>query len=213
MRKTLPQLLAFVFLCLSLTGCGFQPLYADKNANSSASFNNIELASIVAVPTVQDVLARAYQERKALSNKSAPEYVLSISARENAQRLAVQIDASVTRYNYALQGKYTLVRTNDGKRQTGNVSAVASFNVVTSQYSTLFAENAAREKAARSLIEKIEREILLTLSDPESAINANLKNKNTEENKSADEPSEPAVSTLDEQDPFDADLDVEYIQQ
>ena len=36
---------------------------------------------------------------------------------------------------------------------------------MTSQYSTLFAEEAAKEKAAKSLIEEIERDILLTLDE------------------------------------------------
>ena len=47
----------------------------------------------------------------------------------------------------------------------GSAEAVASFNVVDSQYATLFAEEAAREKAARTLIERIERNILLRLND------------------------------------------------
>ena len=77
----------------------------------------------------------------------------------------MQIDASVTRYNYRLVGRYTLVERATGARYSGRVTSIASFNVVNSQYSTLFAEDAAREKAATQLVEDIERDILLKLSD------------------------------------------------
>ena len=47
--------------------------------------------------------------------------------------------------------------------------AIASYNVVTSQYSTLFAEQTAREKAAKTLIEELERDILLIIDDDATA--------------------------------------------
>ena len=71
----------------------------------------------------------------------------------------------MTRYNYRIVGRYLLTERATGARYSGLVTSIASFNVVNSQYSTLFAEDAAREKAAAQLVEDIERDILLKLSD------------------------------------------------
>jgi LPS-assembly lipoprotein len=83
--------------------------------------------------------------------------------------LAVQIDDSVTRYTYRMSMKYTLSRRADGVEFSGEVEAISSFNVVSSQYSTLYAEEAARDKAAANAFEQLERSILLKLSPEEQA--------------------------------------------
>jgi len=146
-----------------LSGCGFQPLYA-TTPGSSAGLRNIALGEVAAPEEIQSLVARAFSRRTA-TNPAGAAYDLSVRTTEQAQRLAVQIDASVTRYNYRLVGRYELVERTSGARYRGSVTSIASFNVVNSQYSTLFAEEAAREKAANQLVEDIERDILLKLAD------------------------------------------------
>ena len=159
----------FVVLAFSLfflSGCGFTPLYATPEGAKGAGLKNINLTAVRSRDTIEPLVTRAFQDRKGTNaTVEAPEYDLMVEAEEFAQRLAVQIDASVTRYNYLLRADYVLTRRSDGKRMQGSAEAVASFNVVDSQYATLFAEEAAREKAARTLIEQIERNILLRLND------------------------------------------------
>ncbi len=136
---------------------------ADENG-AGAGLANVRLVSIAAGEEAGPFLQRAFNRRLAQSPSEAI-YDLSITARERANPLAVQIDASVTRYNYRIRGRYTLIHRRTGERITGRAEAIASFNVVASQYSTLFAENAAREKAADVFAEQIERDILLELAD------------------------------------------------
>lgn len=145
-----------------LPGCGFQPLYATDDGGA-AGLRNVALVSVEASEEIEPIVERAFARRTA-RDPAAAEYDLSLTATEQAERLAVQIDASVTRYNYRLVGRYTLVERGAGKRYTGSVTSIASFNVVNSQYSTLYAEEAAREKAATQLAEDIERDILLELA-------------------------------------------------
>lgn len=156
-------MLAFLLLAQS---CGFTPVYATKEGAALAGLNNVNLVSVIASPSIQPLVTNGFTDRQSLTaDPSTAEYDLTLEAEEFAQRLAVQIDASVTRFNYLLRADYILVRREDGKVFRGSAEAVSSFNVVTSQYSTLFAEEQAKEKAARTLMEEIERDILLSLNE------------------------------------------------
>ena len=168
-EKAFMRILAFLLpAALLLQSCGFTPLYATPEGSKAAGLKNINLISVTARDTIQPLVTRAFRDRQGFGGEATTaDYDLAVDAEEFAQRLAVQIDASVTRYNYLLRADYVLTRRSDGKRYSGSSEAVASFNVVNSQYSTLFAEEAAREKAARTLVEKIERDILLRLDDEE----------------------------------------------
>ena len=158
-RKFVVALLAIAPL---LQSCGFQPLYA-TTGGAAPGLRNVALSTVAAAEDIEPVITRAFSRRTAATPSEA-QYDLLVSADEQAERLAVQIDASVTRYNYRLVGNYTLVERSGGKNYKGRVVSIASFNVVNSQYSTLFAEDAAREKAAMQLVEDVERDILLKLA-------------------------------------------------
>lgn len=148
-----------------LSGCGFTPLYATaESGGKTTSLSSVHLDGVSGSEKATPALTRAFTQRTAQSGADNVEFDISVDVRESAEPLAVQLDSSVTRYNYKLAGKYTLTRRADGKVITGVAKSVASFNIVDSQYSTLFAEDAAREKAARSLVEAIERDYLLKLA-------------------------------------------------
>jgi len=147
---------------LFLSSCGFRPLYATAEGGG-AGLTRMALVNVDAAEGVAPVVERAFARR--MRGDGDPLYDLSVKAAEQAERLAVQIDASVTRYNYRLVGDYTLVERATGKRYVGNVVSIASFNVVNSQYSTLYAEEQAREKAAAQLVEDIERDALLKIAE------------------------------------------------
>lgn len=146
---------------LLLKGCGFEPLYAVDTTGARPGFQSIALAQMQTTDVVKPFLQEAFDRR--IPGNGDPTYDLYVEAEERAQRLAVQIDSTVTRFNYRLVGKYILVNRTTGARLRGSATAVASFNVVSSQYSTLFAEKTAREKAAQTLVDEIERDILLKL--------------------------------------------------
>ncbi|MEZ5921803.1 MAG: hypothetical protein R3C60_10680 [Parvularculaceae bacterium] len=146
---------------LFLSSCGFHPLYAENEGGGG--LRRMALVDVTAPDAIAPTIRQAFKRRTALGDE-AP-YELSISATEQSERLAVQRDSTVTRFNYQLRGSYFLTERATGKRYTGRVVSSASFNVVNSQYSTLFAEEAAKEKAATQLVDDVERQILLELAD------------------------------------------------
>lgn len=164
--------ISILFSLLILSGCGFKPIYATPQGASAPVNKEIAIGVVSAPEEVHLFVVDALRERIVPLVGAAPKYELAVVATEDAQRLAVQIDATVTRYNYRLSGRYRLVELATGEVYAGKAQAVTSYNIVSSQYSTLFAERTAREKAARLLAEEIERDIILRLNDPTAAISA-----------------------------------------
>lgn len=162
--------LAVLFLVAApiLSGCGFTPIYAAGDVGRRPLLSHMTLSSVNGIEAVSDTVKSAFDPLVARTREDAL-YDLALDVTETAVPLAVQIDDSVTRYNYRLAAKYTLLRRSDNKQTSGGVEAVASFNVVASQYSTVFAERRAREKAATALALQIERDVLLKLSADERA--------------------------------------------
>ncbi len=162
------KIIAVAALALTVGACGFRPLYATPSGENSAINERIHIQSVTAgSETMTPIVTKALMQRISLKGDQAPEFHLYVSASERAQRLAVQIDNTTTRYNYRLRARYALINIETGKRINGRANAVTSYNIVSSQYSTLYAENAAREKAARLLAEEIERDLLLRLVEKE----------------------------------------------
>lgn len=159
MKKT-SILAATAAAALLLSGCGFQPLYATAQGETAVS-RLVSVQTIAAPETVAPYISDALHARLGGVDGERPRYDLFVEAREGAERLAVQIDATVTRYNYRLSARYNVVDNQTGERFSGVARAVTSYNIVSSQYSTLYAERAAIEKAASLLAEEIERDLLI----------------------------------------------------
>lgn len=176
MRKLIIPILLVCILLLS--ACGFQPIYATPEGKSSHQLlRQISVTNIFSTRdagegnlAVQPILQRALEERLLVDPGNSNEYDLMVEVTPRALRLAVQLDASVTRFNYQLASRYRLIHKETGALITGSPLAVASFNQVTSQYSSLFAEREAVEKAANRLAEEIERDILLQADTMEEEI-------------------------------------------
>jgi LPS-assembly lipoprotein len=163
-RRNWPRA-ALIAGLLALAGCGFKPIYAVAENGAAPLNQRIAIGAVQAPEEIHLLIVGALADRIAVKNGEAVDYELTVNAKEIAERLAVQIDATVTRYNYRLNANYALLNLRTGETISGSANAVTSYNIVSSQYSTLFAERAAREKAARTLAEEIERALLLQLLD------------------------------------------------
>lgn len=156
---------------LVITGCGFRPIYAAAPDGVLPLNQLVAIRHVAAPDTVRAPITDALNDRILLKDGQSPKYDLYVTAKESAERLAVQIDATVTRYNYRLRADYVLVDLETGKRSGGSAQAVTSYNIVSSQYSTLYAERTAQEKASRLLAEEIERDLLINYFDEENEEN------------------------------------------
>ena len=88
------------------------------------------------------------------------QYRLSITIRQIVQGIAIENDASITRYNYSLQADYKLTDRKTGKMiKTGSEATIAPYDVVSSPYATEVAEHNAQKSGAHDLASRIQVEL------------------------------------------------------
>ena len=150
--------LAFVLVAaVSLSACGFRPLYATGTTPDGMS-SYFTQVFVEPIPGRQGVHLRN-QMLDALTpggTPSAAAYRLSIKLEDVKEGLAIQENTQITRYNYSLTAKYELRDSVSGEvLDHGTARAIAAYNVVDSQFATQSAERDAQERAAREVGEDI----------------------------------------------------------
>lgn len=179
MKRTwfaLPALLFFA--AVFLVSCGFQPLYGRNFAAETdsvliaANFNDIEIS---AIPD------RSGQYlRNALTDRfyrhgypAAPRWSLDISpVQESRTNLDITKADDTTRAQLRLEIGMALRDEGAGKAVlTRTLSAVTSYNILQSQFTTRVSEQAAREAALDELARQIEQQLALYFTrSPPSAL-------------------------------------------
>lgn len=143
--------------CLAiLGGCGFQPLYGQRDHGSVAA----ELAAIK-INLIEDRIGQQLHNflLDRLNPRGEPAtaiYDLIIALKESKEDLAIRKDATATRANLTLRAEYELQRAATGEILVeGSIRSVTSYNIVDSDFATLSAESDARERAVREISEGI----------------------------------------------------------
>ena len=140
----------------ALGGCGFTPLYATQTASGPMS---VDLAAIRVAP-IPDRLGQYVRNNlidllNPQGEPQTPAYRLIVRLSEDREGLAIERDTSITRYNYTLIAHYELRDATDHVVESGKARAIAAYNVVSSQFATLAAENDAQMRASREVAETI----------------------------------------------------------
>ena len=158
--------LTLLVLALGLSGCGFRPLYGRYGADPHAA---AIFASIYIPPIASD--EAGYNLRNTLMDllSSRPSwagarYRLAISLVQSRQGIAIEPNATITRYNYQLNAHYTLYDVARGKFVTsGSEESLSAYNVppssATSLYSTLMARRDAQRRAAEDVAQRIRMDL------------------------------------------------------
>ncbi|HTO42114.1 MAG TPA: LPS assembly lipoprotein LptE [Rhizomicrobium sp.] len=148
--------LSALVLVLGLAACGFRPLYGTSGASPAV------MASIYVDPIPERT---GYELRDSLINLlnsgagTSKQYRLKITLKEDRKGIALQNDATITRYNYLTDADYELID-NTGKVVTrGHQSTLAAYNVVASPYATLSAQQDAQNRAAQDLAQRIQLDL------------------------------------------------------
>lgn len=157
----------------ALTACGFRPLYGTSSISEGAA-NAFAAVRIQPIPPTNDSDRIGYLVSGALDEalhkpglKAEARHVLKVSLADERRGLAIQDDASITRYNYRLSADWLLVAIGSDKAAaSGHAQTTASYNVVDSEYATLIARKDAEERAAREIAEQIKLKIAIALSRP-----------------------------------------------
>lgn len=143
--------IAAILLCLGLAGCGFHPMYGSALAP--------QLSAIYVEPIAE---RDGYELRNTLIDLLQSDgvaagkiYRLKVTLNESTQGIALQNDATITRYNTTLDARYTLSDAQGNVLTTGNQNELSAYNVVNSPYATLMAEQDASKRAAQDVAERI----------------------------------------------------------
>jgi LPS-assembly lipoprotein len=148
--------IAIAALCLGLMGCGFHPLYG--NAKLSPA-----MATIYVQPIPE---AAGYELRNRLidllgsdGRAAGKAYQLKITLSSTNQGVALQNDATITRYNDTLKVTYVLLDGAGTQIYQGSLQGLSSYNVATSPFATSSAQQDSDLRAADDLAERIRLDI------------------------------------------------------
>jgi LPS-assembly lipoprotein len=138
-------------LCVMLAGCGFHPMYGASLAP--------QLSSIYVEPVVD---RSGYELRNTLIDllhsdgvAAGKAYHLKISMSQSNQGVALQNDATITRYNDTFDVHYVLTDARGTMLTEGEQKALSAYNVVNSPYATLVGEQDSDKRAVQDMAERI----------------------------------------------------------
>jgi LPS-assembly lipoprotein len=163
--------LAFAALMAgTLSACGFHPLYANYSPGSGGA----QILDSVYVDPIEGEIAGYELRNSLIDGLHSPQhpadaaYRLKIEIKQTIQAISVENNASITRYNYVLQGKYELTDTKGKVVKQGIENTLDAYDVVTSPYATLAAEHDAQRRGARDLAYRIQVELAVFLAHRKS---------------------------------------------
>jgi LPS-assembly lipoprotein len=148
---------------LALAGCGFEPLYAEKDNGGGPMREMSRIKVLTISERTGQILRNNILERINIRGQpTQPAYLLDVRLHTRTQGAAVRRDESYSRRNYYASARYYLL-SPDGKTiyNRGEVRSFTSFNIFQSRYATNAAQDDAQERAMRDLAEKIRTSLAL----------------------------------------------------
>ena len=151
---------------VTLSGCGFQPVYM-PTASGKAGVAQRELAAIQ-VDIIPDrpgqLLRQALQDRLEMGSSGvARRYELSVAFGISGEGIAIEQNTTVTRLRMIGTATWTLVAQDPGRTRltSGSAKSVDAINIFDAQY---FAADLENETAQRRLAEALADQITLQLA-------------------------------------------------
>ncbi|WP_296678302.1 LPS assembly lipoprotein LptE [Novosphingobium sp.] len=159
------RLLAF-FLPLALAACGLQPMYAGGASGAVAQ----GLAGIAVSPIEGKA---GWLVRNALNDRLHPagppsgsRYRLDVRLDDKLEGLGILSDDTVSRERRTLRARYQLVDAASGEIVIdATAGSDAGIDVVSSEYSTIAAEQTALENLSKQVADRIVSRVSLQLRD------------------------------------------------
>lgn len=146
-----------VFTSLTLTGCGFKPLYGTESTAAGMT-QYFEQVYVEPIPGRTGVVLRN-QLMDAFTPAGTPKgaaFRLIVKLSDKREGLAIQENTTITRFNYTLIADFELRDAQkDEVIHKGQTRTIAAYNVVDSQFATLTAQRDADERATREVGEDI----------------------------------------------------------
>jgi LPS-assembly lipoprotein len=163
LRKAIVSSFVGLWAGLTLTACGFQPLYSQNDSGIGAHdyLRQIEI-SPMEKRLGQVVFNSLAAELTPLGIPASPAYRLSMKLKEQREGLGFEDDDTVTRFNYELLATYQLREIASDKILFESASrSIAAYNVVDNQFATLTARQDAEARAAQDLSRNVKLQLSL----------------------------------------------------
>jgi LPS-assembly lipoprotein len=142
---------------LTLSGCGFHPLYgtigSDKGAQ--AIFSSIYVEPVDQERTGYELRNQLIDLLRAADRPAAAAYRLKVSVTETREGVALQNDGTITRYDIAFKANYELTDAKAKSVMKGVETTLESFDVANSPYASLTAQEDSERNAAEDIAEHI----------------------------------------------------------
>lgn len=151
------QSIFVVLICLILSSCGFRPLYQNTDTLSGgvSSLNDIWIDSIPNQSGLElrnGLIDRFYHA----GVPEHPRYHLHIDLIESYRNLALSKDSVTTRSQLVVTAEYRLMETATGEAiEKGSIRAASSYNILSSQYTTVVTLDQARHQILAELADKM----------------------------------------------------------
>lgn len=151
---------------MTLTACGFEPLYGDRGTSPGAvsRLAAVEVAPIEA--RIGQVLRNDLLDLiSPFGAPAQPTHRLEVRLDFDREGLGFRPDEAITRVSLRLGASYRLVDPDSGETVFSDVARSAvSYNVVQSDFANLNAERDAERRAAHMIGEEISARIALFLT-------------------------------------------------
>jgi LPS-assembly lipoprotein len=139
---------------VSLAACGFQPLYGSVAPGQTRTKDHLATVRIAPLPDrVGQQLHNLLRDRINPKGQPAnPNYTLQIEVMESLRELGIRKDETATRASLTVFADFVLIDTRTSERVfNGRSRSFNSYNILESQFATLYSENDARDRALREI--------------------------------------------------------------
>jgi LPS-assembly lipoprotein len=164
-RKSGFRFLIVALIAAAVSACGFHPLYGTIDGKPGIDMTSIYVKTI---PERTGYVLRndLLDLFDSMGNPEGAKYRLEIELKTQRVALGFLENAQITRYNFYLTARYSLVSTATNKPvKRGTARTITSYNVVSSPYATVTAEKDAQDRATRDVAGTIRTELAVFLRE------------------------------------------------
>jgi LPS-assembly lipoprotein len=139
---------------LTLSGCGFTPLYGVQGVAPS-----LAAIEVVAPQGRAGFLLREKLDDAFGHNGAVPAYRLTMNLAENRYPRGVRVDNVANRYELVLVVDYTLTAVGGGPVKTGHIQSSVTYDSADQPYASIAAEQDGQERAAGEAARQIQLDL------------------------------------------------------
>jgi LPS-assembly lipoprotein len=151
------RLLVLCGSALALCACGFRPLYGTMagDPGAQAIFASIYVEPVDQERTGYELRNQLIDLLRATDRPAIAAYRLKVRMTETREGVALQNDATITRYDLAFKANYELTDAKAKSVMKGLETTLESFDVANSPYASLSAQDDAERRAAADIAQHI----------------------------------------------------------